>query len=111
MYWISYQWTVVRRTALTNGASLIEKIESSKVMVIYWWGCCRDQLTAIPDLAAMDFVTSTIHTWISQPPQIFGVGWYLSATGMVMILSSVFPVSGTDRAVLRQSCETKTNSE
>jgi len=67
-------WTVVRRTALTNGASLIENIESSKVMVIYWWGCCRDQLTAITDLAPMDFFTSTIHTWISQLPQIFGVG-------------------------------------
>lgn len=105
----------VRRTALTNGTILIENIESSRVMIVYILLILGSVLALIANLASsrlftgigggvvlIGFLLFLIWLpWILSHAQYelgylnllksLGWGWYFSATGMVMILSGVFP--------------------
>ncbi len=113
-----------RRTALTNGAMLIENIESSQVMVIYVLLILGSVLALIASLTSSRLFTKIGGgvvliglllfliwlPWILSQAQyatgypsllkFLGWGWYLSAIGMVMILSGVFPAFGSKRDVL-----------
>jgi hypothetical protein len=104
----------VRRTALTNGAMLIENIESSQVMVVYILLIVGAVLALISSLTSSRLFTKIggavvliglllfliwLPSILSQAQYIpeypcllksLGWGWYLSVTGMVMILSGVF---------------------
>jgi hypothetical protein len=122
---------LVRRTALTNGASLIENIESSQVMVVYILLIVGAVLVLIASLTSSRLFTGIgggvvliglllFLTWLpsilSQAqytpgfPSLLkslGSGWYLSATGLVMILSSVFPAFSRKHIVLYKNSDTK----
>ncbi len=112
---------LVRRTALTNGASLIENIESKQVMVIYILMILGSVLALISSLTSSRLFTGIgggvvliglllFLIWLplilSQAQYTLGFlgilnslgwGWYLSVTGIVIILSSVFPTFGRNR--------------
>jgi hypothetical protein len=121
----------VRRTALTNGASLIENIESSQVMVVYILLIVGAVLVLIASLTSSRLFTVIGGgvvligllffliwlPWILSQAQYtpgylsllksLGWGWYLSATGMILFLSGVFPASGSKRIVLFKNSDTK----
>jgi hypothetical protein len=108
----------VRRTTFSKGASLIENLETSQVMVIYILLIVGAVLALIASLASSRLFTGigggvvligllltlVWLPWILSPTQYapayasllrsLGWGWYLSAAGMVMILSGVFPAFG-----------------
>jgi hypothetical protein len=111
----------VRRTALTNGAMLIENIESSQVMIVYILLILGSMLALIASLTSSRLFTGIGGgiiliglllfliwlPWILSQAQYepgypsllksLRWGWYLSVTGMIMILSSVFSTFGRKR--------------
>jgi hypothetical protein len=121
----------VRRTAFTNGASLIENIESSQIMVIYVLLILGSVLALIASLTSSRLFTGIGGgvvliglllfliwlPWILSQAQYtpeypcllksLGWGWHLSATGMMMVLSGVFPASGSKHIVSCKDSDTK----
>ena len=121
----------VRRTALTNGAMLIENIESSQVMVVYVLLILGSVLALIASLTSSRLFTKIgggvvliglllfliwLPSILSQAqytpgfPSLLkslGWGWYLSVTGMVMILSGVFPKFDSKSIVFCKNSDTK----
>lgn len=122
---------LVRRTALTNGASLIENIESKQVMVIYILLIIGAALALIASLTSSRLFTGIGGgivliglqlfliwlPWILSQAQYtpgfssllksLGWGWYLSTTGMVMVLSGVFPKFDSKSIVFCKNSDTK----
>ena len=122
---------LVRRTALTNGASLIENIESSQVMVVYVLLILGSVLALIASLTSSRLFTKIgggvvliglllfliwLPSILSQAQytpgfssllKSLGWGWYLSVTGMVMILSGVFPKFDSKSIVFCKNSDTK----
>jgi len=122
---------LVRRTALTNGAMLIENIESSQVMGVYILLIVGAVLALIASLTSSRLFTGIgggivligLLLFLIWLPSILlqaqytlgypsllkslGWGWYLSATSTVMVLSGVFPKFDSKSIVFCKNSDTK----